>query len=72
MGEEQRTADPDMRALEGELRRLPDVAAVRVVTDDIGDTPVATEAAPARATAVRVPCAAASRPMEPTSSGRDR
>lgn len=36
MPEEQHTADPDIEAVEAELRRLPDVAAVRIVADDIG------------------------------------
>jgi hypothetical protein len=36
MAYEQQTADLEMHAVEAELRRLPDVAAVRVVADDIG------------------------------------
>jgi hypothetical protein len=36
MAEEQQAADLDMQAVEAEVRRLPDVAAVRVVTDEIG------------------------------------
>jgi len=36
MAEDQQAADLDMQAVEAELRRLPDVAAVRVVTDEIG------------------------------------
>ncbi|HEY8217665.1 MAG TPA: hypothetical protein VIH82_11055 [Acidimicrobiia bacterium] len=35
MAEESSTADVDMQAVEAEIRRLPDVAAVRVVTDDL-------------------------------------
>jgi hypothetical protein len=36
MVEEQGAADLDMRLVEAELKRLPDVAAVRVVTDTMG------------------------------------
>jgi hypothetical protein len=36
MADEQPDADPDVGTLEAELRRLPDVAAVRVVADEIG------------------------------------
>jgi hypothetical protein len=36
MAEEHQAADLDTRALEAELLRLPDVVAVRVVTDDVG------------------------------------
>jgi len=36
MPDDQQTADLDMRAVEAELRRLPDVVAARVVADDIG------------------------------------
>jgi len=35
MADERQTADLDMRAVEAELCRLPDVAAVRIVTDDV-------------------------------------
>jgi len=36
MADDLDAADLDMRAVEAELKRLPDVAAVRVVTDEIG------------------------------------
>ncbi len=36
MADEQQTAELDVEAVEAELRRLPDVAAVRVVADHIG------------------------------------
>ena len=36
MADEQQTAELDVDAVEAELHRLPDVAAVRIVADDIG------------------------------------